>query len=256
MAPITYTVLDIITDSAIEANIIAPGDDLPGDVAQWAFRKANNLLDYWSAKKNYVYTTNFEVFTLVPNLSPHTIGPGGTFVQTQRPVKIVSGNVVLNNVTPNIDLPLNIRDDQWWNQNSIKALTAQFPTDLYYSANWPLGQIYFWPVPTAAYLARLELWQLLSQFENITDPIGGPGSGVGTMPPGYRNAFMLTLAQMLLPGGQKELSISLAASGAAARQAVFGNNTKPPRIDTADFGCPDGTTDAEIFNYKNRSFGY
>lgn len=255
MAPITYTVLDIINDAAIEANIIAPGDDLPGDVAQWAFRKANNLLDYWSAKKNYVYTTNFEVFALVPNLSPHTIGPGGTFVQTQRPVKIVSGNVVLNNVTPNIDLPLNIRDDQWWNQNSIKALTAQFPTDLYYSANWPLGQIYFWPVPTTAYLARLELWQLLSQFEAITDPIGGPG-GAGTMPPGYRNAFMLTLAQMLLPGGQKELSLSLAAAGAAARQAVFGNNTKPPRIDTADFGCPDGTTDAEIFNYKNRSFGY
>src|ERR1035437_7931772 len=109
-APLTYVVQDIIADALAEIGMLSPGESPDGETAQWAFRKINYLLDYWSAQKNYVYKKTFETYTLVPGLSPHTIGPapGATFQVRQRPVKIISAPVILNNVTPNIEIQLNI----------------------------------------------------------------------------------------------------------------------------------------------------
>ena len=257
-APLTYVIQDIINDALIEIGMLSPGESADGETSQWAFRKANYLLDYWSARENYVYNTTFDTYTLVPNLSPHTIGPapGATFQVRQRPVKIVSATVILNNVSPNVEIPLAIRDSQWWMQdNTIKGLTSQQPTDLFYSPSFPNGQLYFWPVPTIAYGTRLEVWGLLSQFVSINDPLGGPGSSTFDLPPGYRNALMLSLAETLQPGGEKEPNGTLATMAAAARLAVFGNNSAVPRMQTRDSGLPTAqqSLSETSFNYKSRS---
>ena len=196
-----YTVLDLIQDALTEIGMIAPGEQPDGETAQWAFRKLNYMLDMWAARKNYVYASTFNTYTLVPGLSPHLIGPDAataTFVVPQRPVKIVRATIILNNVTPNIEIELNPRDEQWWMNNSIKALQSSQPTDLFYNPAFPNGELYYWPVPQTAYGTRLECWALISQFGSIQDELGGPGSNVFTVPPGYRNAMMLTLAEMLI----------------------------------------------------------
>ena len=256
-APLSYSALDIINDAMIEVGIKAPGEPVDPDVGQWSFRKLNYQLDTWAAEKKYVYASTFNTYTLVPGLSPHTIGPapGATYSTPQRPVRVEAATLVLNNVTPNVETPIAIRDKQWWMENSIKTLQSSIPTDLFYNPAFPNGELYFWPVPNTSYLARLQLWQLFSQFSSITDPIGGPG-GENSLVPGYRNAMMLTLAEYLQPGSARAGDLTLTRAAANARAAVWSNNYEVPRMQTRDSGCPgaDQELRSTTFNYKNRSF--
>lgn len=242
MAPLAYTLLDIITDALIEVGIFAPGDQLDAETGQWAFRKANYLTDTWSADFGKVFTTTFSVFTLVPGLAPHTIGPTGTPAPTflltaPRPVKIESAALLLNTGGQNVDLPMNIRDDAWWAAQPTKDLQTNVPTDLFYSADAPLGQCFFWPVPNVARQVRLQLRTMLAQYEQINDPIAGAG-GANTLPEGYRNALMLTLAETLCAGAARTASPELVESAKVARAVIFGNNSKSPRTTTRDAGMP------------------
>ena len=255
---LTFTALDIITDALIEVGIQAPGETPDADTGQWAFRKLNYVTDSWSARKALVYASTFATYNMVPGLLPHTIGPavGATFSVTQRPVKVVRATIILNNTQqPYVEVPITIRDDQWWMENTIKTLQSSQPTDLFYNPAFPNGELYIWPVPNTAYPIRLELWALISQYSSITDPLGGP-AGPGSLPPGYRNALMLSLAEELLPGAGKEASPILAVMAARARSAIFNNNFAVPRLQTRDSGVPgfDEGLQSTTFNWKSRSW--
>ena len=195
--PTPYTALDICTDAAIEVGLISPGEVLDGDTGQWILRKLNYLINYWAAGEQYVYSKQFLLYTLVPNLSPHTIGPGGpdsnppnnqipaTFPLDARPVLLESAAVVLSQGGTDIDVPIPVEDDDWWAQNRIKNLTSTIPTHVYYSEDWPNGSLYFWPIPTVANQVRLEVWTPLREFQAINDPIGGPLQAA-SMPQAYQ----------------------------------------------------------------------
>lgn len=238
-----YTALDIIKQALVEIGVLAPGDVPDGETGQWAFTELNNLIDSWQALEAYVYAQQFQLFTLVAALSPHTIGPASlkptfsTGIQP-RPVKIVGAATVLNTSGTLVDGPIiRIRDAAWWQAQQTKEIQTNIPTDLYYQADSPLGSLFFWPVQNAATQVRLEYWTTLVQYEQINDPLAGPG-GAKTLPQGYRSALTYTLAEMLGPGVQKEVSSVTMAKALRARAAIFGNNSKSPRMATADSGMP------------------
>jgi hypothetical protein len=242
-APLTYKALDLITDAFIEIGACPPGESPSPEEQQWGLRKLNDLIDEWQARKPFVYSYVYSVFTLVAGLSPHTIGPSGlaTFsTGTQpRPVRLESSALLLNISPGQVDFLMNIRDHVWWAENQVKSIQTSVPTDVYYDPTFPDGSLYFWPVPNIDYQVRLQFWQMVAQFVTIQDPIGGPG-GPNTLPPAWRAALKLSLAEMLLPGSNREANPVLIRRAIEARKALFSANDKSPRMRTQDSGMPKG----------------
>lgn len=242
------TVLDIITDSLSEIGSYAQGEVPSAADAQFALRKLNRMLDAWNARRLMIYTTTFAQYTLVPGLIPHTIGPSGaTYTVSQRPVRIEAANIILNNVVPYVKSPLNIRNDQFWENQPVPTITTTLPTDLYYSPAWPNGQLYIWPVPTVAYGLELWYWQVISQFAALTDTV--------SFPPGYQNAIVYSLAVEMANAFGKQVSGSLATLANNAFNYIFGNNSDSPQIATTDSGIPDcGGKQLPSFNWRTGGF--
>lgn len=248
-----YTALDIVTDAMIEIGMVAPGEVPDGTTGQWAFRKMNYLVDEWQAQAGKVYSYQFAVYMLVAGLSPHLIGPSSaaTFSTNgqPRPVRLESAALLLNASPGQVDLPMNIRDHDWWALNQVKQIQTDVPTDVYYDPTSPDGSLFFWPVPNAQAQVRLQFWNTLSDYLSITDPLGGE-AGPGTLPPAYRAALMYTLAERLVPGSGKAAPEGLSAQATYARAALFSNNGKSPRMSTQDSGMPSaGSTGKADFNW-------
>jgi hypothetical protein len=250
-APLTYTWNDIVNDALIEIGVASPGDPADNDTVQWAFRKAMNVMDVWQAMRNKVYSYAFTLFTFQANVAPIVMGPSPAATPgwsvPQRPVRIESASLILNAGFP-VDLPINIRDKDWWAAKSVKGIQTNVPTDLYPDYAWPDALLYFWPVINVGSQVRLQTWTTVQQSASITDPIGGV-NGPGTLPPAYRTAIMLTLAETLCSGAQKEASQTLIATAAAARAAMVGNNAAAPRISLQDSGMPKTGKKRATFNW-------
>lgn len=257
--PVVYSALDIVTDAMIEIGMLAPGDVPDGDSGQWAFRKLNYLIDEWQAQAGKVYSYQYNVYSLVAGLSPHLIGPSSaaTFNTNgqPRPVRLESAALLLNNAPTTVDLPMNIRDHDWWALNQVKDIQTNVPTDVYYDPTSPDGSLFFWPVPSVTAPARLQFWNTISQYTTITDPLGGP-SGPGTLPPAYRAALMYTLAERLIPGSRRQATPELGIQAAYARAALFSNNGKSPRISTQDSGMPKAGRSGRNADFNWMTGGY
>jgi len=250
-APITYSCIDLCTDALIEIGATAPGEVPDSEELQWCFRKANEVLDVWAALRQYVYSYDFNVFTFPVNVNPILMGPSplANWVVPQRPVRLESAALILNSGTA-VDLPINIRDKDWWALNQVKNISTNVPTDVYPDYKWPDAYLYFWPVMNVGDQVRLQTWTNIPQFASITDPIGGPG-GPNTLPPAMRTALKLTLAESLLAGSNRPASPTLVATATAARAAFTGNNAKPPRIQTQDAGMPKSGARRGDFNWQS-----
>src|SRR5215471_6729757 len=192
----------------------------------------NQQLDYWAARGCYAWTSTFVSYTLTAGHQPHLIGPGLTspdFASTgNRPVRIHSCNLILTNATPNVDIPINIRDGAWWAANRVKTIQSSVPTDVYYEAGMPNGALYFWPVPNFPYGLRLELFVVLQQFVNLTDTF--------LAPPAYLRAVTLSLAEELCDIWGTQCPAGLPGRAMKARDALQSNNYLAPRIASADWG--------------------
>ena len=122
----------------------------------------------------------------------------------------------------------------------MPGLETSIPTDVYYQPDWPNGKLYFWPVPTVAYQVDLETRVLLSQLV-LTDSFD--------LPPGYRDAVTLTLAEQASRGFGRPVLPDLAASAAKSRARVFANNDVTPGITTDDSGMP--SSEGSYFNWRS-----
>lgn len=236
-----FTARDLIRESAQEIGVVGAGGALGAADADFLLQKFNRLLDNWNADRAAVYASAFNTYTLVPDLSPHTIGPtGATFTLAVRPVSVVSAQLILTDSSPNVNTPITIRDAAWWADQAVPSLETTFPTDLYYQPDWPNGKLFFWPVPQTAYGVQLETRVLLSQVTLNTEI---------SLPPGYRDALTLTLAVDACPAYGRQVPQGLAIAASAARARIFANNDVTPLLATQDSGMPSSQPLRCNFNY-------
>lgn len=229
---VALTARALLTEALEDITVLAPGDVLDDTEATRALAKLTRLFDNWNAERCGVYAVQQTAYTLVPSLSPQTIGPAAsspTFTATQRPVSIDAASIVIGSGTNAVYYELNLRDAEWYAGLPMPALSTSVPSDLYYAADWPLGSLYLWPVPSAAYGLVLQTRILLAALA-LDDIV--------SLPPGYRDAVTLTLGEMLAPTYPPAVADKEGAAKARAR--IFANNDVTPSLSTADYGTTAG----------------
>ena len=244
------TARDICQDALYEIRALAPDTDTIDErLGTFVLSRLNTLVDLWNATRELVFCQVFQSFTFIPAQQDYSIGPTAVsppdFVVTgNRPVVIDGANVLLNNVSPVVSNGINIRDYQWWLGLSVRDISTTFPTDLYYEPNWPNGILHFWPVPDTNYGLELTYRTVLSSFEMNTE---------FSMPPGYRQALSLTLAETIAPalGATALSSFPQTREKASEARAQIGiNNDFIPSLMTQDSGMPNNRGFRSNFNYR------
>lgn len=221
---------DLITAAFQELGLIDPVETLSPEMLSFGLQKMNRLLDTWNAIREAVWVETPASYTLTSGLNPHTFGPSGaTFTVTQRPVTVFALNLVISDIR----YPVTPRDAEYFAQLSTPELSS-IPTDFWWAPGWANGSLYLYPVPNSAY--EIELWSrvLLSQVSTVTATF--------SMPPGYWDAVVRTLAEDIAPAYNVPVPALLSQKAAEARAVVFANNLTTPRIATRDSGMPGGAS--------------
>lgn len=223
--------IDIVQGALEEIGVLAEGEKVSAADFSVALPRLQRWIDQANARRELIFSISFQLFNMIANHAPHTIGPNGDFNLPLRPVKIVGANFILNSGSSNpIDSPvIRIMDDDWWQRNPTKSLTSSIVTHLYYDQATPLGNLNFWPICNVNNPVRLEFWNSLAQ------PISAQSSL--SLPPGYWDATVLSLAKKLCPVFNRPFSAELREDWNKAMRIIETNNNAPPRIDT-DCGSP------------------
>lgn len=240
------TVTAFLTAALAELGVYQAGEAPSGEDADFALLILNELLDAWNAQDQALYSVAFSTFTITPNLNPHTIGltensPTWT-VTTNRPTRILGANLVLTTTSPNVNVPLTIRDKNWWLNVRVSTLASAIPTDLYYDPTWPNGSVYLWTVPNTAYSVQLEIETLLAQLA-LTDTF--------TLPPGYQAALRLSVAEASQPAFGVPMPPGLPQRAMEARARAWGQNTTVPRLATATGALQSSGGRRTYFDYRS-----
>lgn len=139
------------------------------------------MLQQWARKRWHVYRL-VQLSLQATGALTYSVGPGGDFStgtlsNSVRPAKIASAFIRQTSpslVTPT-DWPVGILESkQDYDRIRIKSLST-ISSVLWYDPSWPLGTLYFWPIPSNEYALYISvLLQLPPRFLTQAEVINLP----------------------------------------------------------------------------------
>lgn len=217
------TTLDIINLALLDAGIIGQGQTASSEDVNNAYTRLQWMIEQWQRKRYLVFHLINLTLTSTGQTTPYTIGPGGQFVIGTRPDRVETGCFFRQLVqsSPNqIDYPLELLESfEDYNRIALKKLQT-FPGYVFYDPAYPLGNLYFWPVPQATiYLMNVLVKATL--IDIITS------AGLTTMldavlPNEYFQAMYLSLAEILRSAYRLPPDQMLSARAKESREVLRG----------------------------------
>lgn len=207
--------------------------------AELCRRTYNRMVGQWNTRRRNSSFMREQAFTFTVARTTYTIGastntPAPDFVVTRgnAPANIYSAQVVLTNVSPNVQIPLPVINVDQWDDIAIPDLSSQFPTALYYvrpGGGTLSGTLRPWPTSPTQTSFKLSLiwWDQLLQVaaDDLVTPL--------SLPDGYEEALMLGLAVKLWLAFPKRTDLAeLKEQARIARADMQSPNVPPPKIDT------------------------
>lgn len=156
-------------------------DTLAASEADDGLDALNAMLDsWWAGESLAVYAIRQESFPMTAAVGTYDIGPAATW-NTTRPTRIVNAVATFQGV----DYPVTPIDRLQFDAIPYKA-TQGVPLVLFYDRAYPAGAITLYPIPNLAMTLKVDTYQQIQSFANLTDPID--------LPPGYARALINNLA--------------------------------------------------------------
>lgn len=207
-------VSSIIKSAMRKIGAVAAGEDLNPDEQQDGLDSLQSMLRSWSAEKLNVFSTTTETFVLTPPTYLYTWGSGGN-ITTSRPHKIIKATITdSSGVTHPVDI---IGEDRYM-QITVKATTGR-PYALFPKYNYPLVQVYLYPIPETAdtlNLNSLKQFTETSSFDSWDDEL--------QMPVNYEEPIIYNLAIRLAPEYGTNVSPEVIAVARSSYERLFNLN--------------------------------
>jgi hypothetical protein len=217
-------VLDIIKRALRLLQAIEAGETPSAKQAADFLQILNWMVDEWSNDRLLVYQILNETFTLVAGQQTYKIGPDSQDCDffTSNPIRITGGFV--RDITPgyNNDWKLEIIPNDRYQEIFQKAVQSSYPRYIHFVHSWPYGTIDLWPVPNKAYIIELSQWKQLKKFTGMQDIV--------CLPPGYKDALALGLAEKMAPEFGKDSS-QISMLLLKAKHDIQINNYEPRQLD-------------------------
>jgi hypothetical protein len=142
-----------------------------------AFGLLNGEIDTMQGEHLFVYVVNRNIQTLVPNQQDYQIGTGAPDFNTPRPVRIDNASLLYLDDSSQgpIELPMQIMTvEDWQKKIPLKQVLTTVSYQLYYESQYPFGIIHLFPIPQVTQEIALYLWQTITPFATIADPVSLP----------------------------------------------------------------------------------
>lgn len=181
---------DFINSALRLVGALASGETPSQAESADALATLNQMIDGWQTQGWMVFAITRLVYAPVTLKQTYTVGPGGD-VNILRPAKLPRVSVINQASFPQpIELPLDMIDDQDWQQIPVKNTSGSFPLVCYDDCAFPSRNLNFWPIAQQSIQFALYLWTLLSQFPDLITQF--------QFPPMYMKAIRYNLAVELM----------------------------------------------------------
>jgi hypothetical protein len=181
------TTQTIITDALILCGGLED-DETPSDEQRnYARRALNRMSKAWSVKGLKAWCWNEESLTLATSQKSYSIGPSGSDLTTERPIRITNIRKI---VTGTEEVPIRQMSRQEYMEQPSKDSDSE-PVAVFYDPQLTNGTLYVWPSPAGAYTLKFSSQQYIEDFDtNSDDPY---------FPAEWLEAIVYNLAVRLAP---------------------------------------------------------
>lgn len=219
--PQPQTPKDLIELALKMSSVLGVGQTASAEDTNDAFNILNLMLDTWQTNRLMVYSLTTTSFTATGAQS-YTLGAGGDInIPWVQRLDSAYFNQLQGSAQP-VSFPLQIiRAQEDYNRISVKNL-ATFPAFAFLQTDYPLANLYIWPVPDAQYTIFLSFLTPLQQFGSVDDSI--------VLPPAYKTAILWNLAVELCPMYGIDPSSVLVAKAKTSLNALKLQNNQIPTL--------------------------
>jgi hypothetical protein len=192
-----------------------------------ALESMNSMLDGWRNEGLMSEATLDESFTLVASQRQYLIGAGGDF-NTNRPVRIAGAYITDNG---GVSYQIKIVNAEEYASIGLKSSQSTRPQYIYYEPDMPLGSVYCYPVPSAAYTLHLLTWTPVLTFATAAT--------TAYLAPGWQEAIVRNLVVNLAPEYQQQVTQDMMMQASTSKAWVKRANSRPMKLYT-DLGMMFG----------------
>ena len=178
----------------------------------------NAMSDSWRTEGLISVTVQDESLTLVSTQASYTIGLGGD-LNTNRPTKIYGAYLVDSG---GVSYDVNIIESDEYASIGLKSSSSTLPNYLYYSADVPLGNLWVYPVPSAAHTLHV-----------LTPTPAGSYATTATtayLAPGWEDALVYNLAVRIAPEFEKMPSPLVIDTAKQTKANIKRANMRPIKL--------------------------
>lgn len=174
---------------------LRPGQGASSDTKNDCLDSLNDMVDAWQIDRRKIFCIRIDAYNFTSAYA-YTIGPGGDFNtgSLAKPNEIEDANCIITTTSPVTRQAIDPINYDQWASIRVQQIPNSIPTKLYYDKGFDAnarGTIHVWPGAIAGYQLELFTTQQLTQFADLTTSY--------ILPPGYANAIMWSLAEMIYP---------------------------------------------------------